>query len=89
MTSAEKLDKLLGIIEKYQLTTLPESKVARQINRELNADELMDVLDRPAIYDLALLKSVRMTAAEFRIAQKQALYLHVLLEAEKHFTSPD
>jgi hypothetical protein len=83
MTSTEKLNELHGLIEKYQLTTLPQTEVARQITKELNADELMDVLDRPAIYDLALLQSIKMTTGEFRGAQKQALYLHLLEEAWK------
>jgi len=86
MTSAEKLNELQVLIGKYDLTTLPQTEVARQINQELSADELMDVLDKPAIYDLALLKSVKMTAAEFREAQQQALYLHLLEEAQRHFS---
>ena len=85
MTRAEKLDELQNLIQKYDLTTLPETDVARQINRELNAEDLLAILDRPAIYDLALLESIKMTPSEFRTAQKQALFQHILEEAKKHF----
>lgn len=82
MTNAEKLKKLETIIEKYGLNALPTTDVARQIHAELTAVELMYVLDRPAVFDTNLLKSIKMNVAEFREAQKQALFLHVLLEAE-------
>ena len=82
-----KLNELQGLIVKYDLKTLPETDVAKQIHRELNAKELLGALDRPTIYDLALLKGLGMTVTEFRQAQKQALYLHLLEEAERFYTA--
>jgi hypothetical protein len=61
--------------------------VAKQIHRELNTEELLGALNRPAIYDLALLKDLGMTVTEFRQAQKQALYLHLLEQAERLYTA--
>lgn len=76
------LKPLEDIIDKYMLGTLPTTDTAKQLFHELDADELMSVLDKPAIYDADLLQRIKMTATEFRQAQEQALYLHVMLEAE-------
>ena len=88
MTNKSKLKKLEGIIESYGLNTLPTTDVARQRHAELSAEELMHALDRPAVFDTDLLVSLKMDVAEFREAQKQALYLHVLLEAEPMIKPP-
>jgi len=78
MKDAAKLKELEKFIEEYELGTLPTTDIAMQIYHELDAATLMCTLDRPAVYDTELLKSLNMTGAEFREAQRQALYLHIM-----------
>jgi hypothetical protein len=80
----KKLKQLENIILKYALnnTNPPSTDVALQLYHEMDIDELMFALDQPAIFDLNLLQSIKMTTKEFREAQKEALWLHVMLIAE-------
>ncbi len=82
-TDCIRLEPFRRIIEANGLGTLPQTDVAKYLFHEMSANELLHSVNQTPIYDNDLLQEIKMSASELREAQKQALFLHIMLMAKE------